>query len=195
MTTILLIIWSVIQFCVDYPHDIKVVEWKVKEDSQLEIKGTTNINKFQCAAMDYSGKNRMTEYQDPDSGEAYWNGEIVVLTRNFDCFNPMITSDFRKTLMEKDHPKIKIKFLRLYKRNMDNTLTGTAEITLAGISRKFFIDCRMSTAQGGIRELKGHQSFLFSDFGMVPPEKFFGAIKVNDIIFVEFLIYLSQVGT
>ncbi len=193
MTTILLMIWSFVQWGMISAHDVKSVEWKVTEESQLEIKGTTNVNKFQCANMEYAGGDRLIEYRDPTNGDVRWDGEIVVMARNFDCFNPIMTKDFLKTVMEEDHPRIKIKFLQLHKKSRDSQLQGTAEITFAGISRKFPINCSMIALEDGKRELQGSQTFLFSDFGMEPPEKFFGAVKVKDEVSVEFLIYLSQV--
>jgi len=43
------------------------------------------------------------------------------------------------------------------------------------------------------KHLEGHKDFKFSDFGLTPPEKLFGAIKVTDNVSVVFHLRLTAV--
>ena len=42
--------------------------------------------------------------------------------------------------------------------------------------------------------MEGNRTFLFSDFGLKPPQKLFGAVKVSDEISVDFHLELKKVN-
>ena len=119
-------------------------------------------------------------------------GGITLMASNFDCHNNMITRDFKKTLRIENYPEMYIRFLQLKrKREQKPELTGTMEIVIAGVSKRYAVTCLIKSAGNNEKHLEGTRSFKFSDFGLQPPDKLFGAIKVEDNISVNFHLRLK----
>jgi predicted acetyltransferase len=169
--------------------------WQVSDESVIEITGTTNISSFRCASKEYAGKEILTESIALDGNSSFWNGEITLKSQNFDCFNSMMTKDFRKTINTKEYPHIRVKFLNLIKEseniNQEN-LSGEVEITLAGVSRTYPITCLFLAKNGKKALLTGERKLHFTEFEIEPPVKFLGTIKVNNILGVNFSLVLEE---
>ena len=119
-------------------------------------------------------------------------GGITLMASNFDCHNDMTTRDFKKTLRTENHPEVYIRFLQLKRqREQKPELTGTMEIVIAGVSKRYPVTCLIKSAGNNEKHLEGTRSFKFSDFGLQPPDKLFGAIKVEDNISVNFHLRLK----
>lgn len=167
--------------------------WLVTSTSRLEINGTTNINRFRCSSTDYAGADTLRESSDKD-GLKVLEGVISLNTAGFDCENALITRDLKKTLKQDTYPELTIKLSLLDERpELKNRQTGVIEISMAGVSRKYPIKCTIKSSNFMEKHLEGHKAFNFSDFGLTPPEKLFGAIKVTDNISVVFHLRLTAV--
>lgn len=89
--------------------------WKVSQDSVIEVVGSTNVNKFQCNSLRYSGEDQLISVFYPDKKVTEWSGEVVILSKNFDCYNNIMTKDFQETVLADEHPEIKVRFIQLKK--------------------------------------------------------------------------------
>jgi hypothetical protein len=173
--------------------DVKI--WRIGSDSVIEIAGSTNISSFRCESNEYQGGNVLRETYFPESDISEWSGEIILKTVNFDCFNVIMTNDFRETLQMGQHPTISVRFLNLIKEseniNQEN-LRGEVEITLAGVSKIYPISCVFLAKNGGKALLAGERKLTFTDFEIDPPVKLLGTIKVRDSIEVNFGLVLEE---
>ncbi|SFA80797.1 YceI family protein [Algoriphagus aquimarinus] len=169
--------------------------WRIASDSVIEIAGSTNISSFRCESNLYQGGDLLKETYFPDLHISKWSGEIILKTVNFDCFNAIMTKDFRETLQIEDHPTISVRFINLIKEsetiNQEN-LRGEVEITLAGVSKIYPISCVFLAKNGGKALLAGERTLTFTDFKLDPPVKFLGTIKVRDSIEVNFALVLEE---
>lgn len=187
----LFIIWSIL--FIDPSIYMDRVRWKVSEDSRLEIEGTTNVSRYNCALVDYSGADVLIQNDQSGVGTMSWAGEIVMKANNFDCHNPMMTKDFMKTVQAETYPEIKIRFLELTGSDIPaerEAFYGKVDITLAGMTKRFPLSCQLVSLNKDTKKLIGSQSFKFSDFGIDPPVKFMGAVRVRDEIKVNFELFL-----
>lgn len=167
--------------------------WLVTSSSRLEITGTTNINRFSCLSTDYTGVDTLKESRDKD-GNKVLEGFISLKTACFDCENPLVTRDFKKTLKQESYPELTFKLSMLGERpELKNKHTGVIEISMAGVCRSYPIKCTIKSSSPEEKHLEGYKDFKFSDFGLTPPEKLFGAIKVTDNISVVFHLRLIAV--
>ena len=167
--------------------------WLVTSSSRLEITGTTNINRFRCSSTDYAGIDTLRESSNKD-GLKVLEGVILLNTAGFDCENALITRDLKKTLKQDAYPELTIKLLMLGGRpELKNKHTGVIEISISGVSRSYPIKCTIKSSNSMEKHLEGHKDFKFSDFGLTPPEKLFGAIKVTDNLSVVFHLRLTAV--
>jgi len=177
----------------DPPNSLELVRWMVSEDSRLEIEGTTNISRYNCMLVDYSGADVLIQNDEAGLGTMSWAGEIVMKANNFDCFNPMMTKDFMKTVQAEVFPEIKIRFIELNGTDIPadkEAFYGKVDITLAGVTKRFPVSCLLLSVNKETKKLIGSQSFKFSDFGIDPPVKFLGTVKVRDEIKVNFELFL-----
>ncbi|UCS93022.1 YceI family protein [Echinicola marina] len=174
------------------PKEPKIIMWHILEESELGIAGTTNVNSYYCMSDNYFGDDKIYERYSSD-GNISWSGKIKVPASSFDCANNIMTKDFQTTIKADQHPYIGMEFLHLEKvHGMGNVISGEAIVTLVQVHKKIKIDCEIQKTDDGVLKLEGSHSFLFSDFGLEAPRKFFGAIKVKDSVTVEFKLFLKS---
>ncbi|MDF9799173.1 hypothetical protein OKW21_004436 [Catalinimonas alkaloidigena] len=173
--------------------DCQETSWQVRGNSRLEISGTTNINEFHCLSVSYGGEDIMKEDYSQASESSSLSGEIVMKSSGFDCHNSMMTRDFSKAVKASEFPEISIRFIGLKENpSRKNVLFGKVEITLAGEARIYTVSCIVKEESEKSKHLKGTRTFYFSDFGLQPPQKLFGAVKVKDAVSVDFHLKLQK---
>ncbi len=166
--------------------------------STLAINGKTNVNRFTCAVARYVGDDTLVYAGGEGGGIAFALGRIEVGGRAFDCGNVVMTSDFRHTLRVKEHPTVRIELKRLLgwptsQSSCDTLAVDTElEITVAGRSRLAQMVCHVQRIGPSLVRLRGQRLFRFQDFGLTPPQRLFGAVRVADDIDVAFDLHLSE---
>jgi len=166
-------------------------EWQVDGNSVMRIEGTTNVNEFVCTSIEYDGGDVMREYCDAQ-GVHFLEGVVKMSASGFDCQHAVMSKDFRKTLNASEFPEIIIEFNNLEEDlnyPAGTVFTGEVNITLSGVERTYNLTCRVLQDRNQ-RYLKGSNEFKFTDFGIDPPKKFLGAIKVRNEVTVDFNLRL-----
>ncbi|MES2377847.1 MAG: YceI family protein [Bacteroidota bacterium] len=171
-------------------------KWLISESSSLSVNGTTNINKFACDIPAYDQTDTLTLSR--GNKEIILSGDIRLKIQSFDCHNSIMTHDLRKTLKEKEFPRLHIRFLSLsdipeltIKPAM---ITGFVDIELAGAAKRFQVNYQVSIdAQKNIH-LLGSRDINFSDFNLIPPRKLGGMIKTNDKLSVAFHLKMKALN-
>ena len=173
----------------------KPVKWIVEKSSTLKVTGKSNVNQFSCDINGYYQSDTFyCEEKSACDKTIRLKGALEIDVLEFDCHNRIVTSDLRKTLKAKDHPKLHIRFLSLDRMpaftNKCENVRGTVEIQLAGECKVFEI-CYQFINQGKAPiEMIGVKNFSFSDFHLSPPKKLAGMIKVSDEFQVGFHLRL-----
>lgn len=67
------------------------------------------------------------------------------------------------------------------------------DIELAGISKRFEISYLIKTLSNNRIELKGNQTFTFSDFKLTAPKKIAGLIRTKEKIKVNFQLFFKVI--
>lgn len=125
-------------------------------------------------------------FRDSDNEE---NATIVVPVKEFKCSNKMAFNDFLELLRAKQYPEITISIPEKFLKNLDRDDTSVLKnviITIAGVSRKYNIECR--TEDDGTDGLKliGSVKIDLKDLQIEPPVKYFGMVKIKDEVIVNF---------
>ncbi|MFN3556082.1 MAG: YceI family protein [Bacteroidales bacterium] len=171
--------------------------WNVTSKSSLEIQGTTNVNSFGCLSVYENSADMIHERWDPCSEKWEIFGSIYLGVAQFDCNNRIMNNDFRNTLNYERYPEIKVEFLNLKEvvsRGRQRKAEGWVEVTMAGSVHRYFIQSDLFFIDDRYSVLRGSHVFKFSDFGLVPPQKGFGMVRVNDEITVSFELIMEQVA-
>jgi hypothetical protein len=167
--------------------------WVVKPGSNVHIYGSSNINSFHCACEAYSGRDTLIAICESGTRE-YIMGVIKLPSRGIDCGNAMMTSDLQRTIRAEEFPYLQIRLSQL--QGELPTAYGTKPcmvalaVTLAGRTKSIYIPCSLAYTYGTTWVLRGRHTFLFNEFGLVPPQRLFGAVKVREELEVAFALEL-----
>ncbi len=107
------------------------------------------------------------------------------------CDNSMITKDFRDMVCMKDYPEIVLDFHtgKLSTLRLGNTQTMAFNLTIAQITKPVSASIVSEYDKDrGIFHLQGKFLLDMKDFGLKPPAKFFGLIKVSDDVDIVFIL-------
>ena len=194
-----LALWVISHVGMLYPCDYLMIEnsetWLVQASSSITVDGKTNINSFSCVVSSYGKIDTLQCDTEKNSYDHYRiNSTLEVPVVNFDCHHKIMTKDLQKTLKAKEFPMllIDIRYLsKLPRQTVGSISTGDVMITIAGVNRRYNITFSGKNHQNQI-ELVGNKTILFSDFGLKPPSKLGGAIKVKNELDVEVKLHLQK---
>jgi hypothetical protein len=156
------------------------------ENSYVEIHGTTNVNSFNCS---YNARLPENEFEitifKKGSDITIQHEALFLKVRNFKCPNPKMTDDFHDLLEYEDYP-----FIIFQLKKITNKNTAHIMIEMAGEKQNYTVKVENSL-QNTQLICSAKMQLCITDFGLEPPEKFFGMVRVNENIEVEFKIDLK----
>ncbi|MEQ8424309.1 MAG: hypothetical protein RIA63_06335 [Cyclobacteriaceae bacterium] len=167
----------------------------VQPTSKLIIDGNTNVNSFRCSITQYCGRDTLVLQEGGRSRRpVFKKGYVGLEAARFDCGMQLMTNDFWEAIKYKEYPVVAIEFISFERIPQLNSgrdvFNGRMQISLAGTTRPFDMSCTIEVEESGLIHLKGGRNFTFSDFGLVPPTRMMGLVKVEDSIEVKFHLVL-----
>jgi hypothetical protein len=180
---------------------------QVHPDSEFWIEGRSSVNAFTCQVDSVAGHGQLgtnvqsASLSDAASGSVNPGASLQVPVRTFDCGKRVMTNDLHETLQAKKHPMIRYQLQDAEIVRTDSTTTGhriraRGTLTIAGTERAIELVARGRRIGPNQYRLCGSRTLKMSDFGIEPPTKFFGLIRVKDSIEVNFdLIATSETSS
>ena len=165
-----------------------MVLW-VTPESELTIAGKTNLNVFSCKYMnDLTDTLWIAIEQDRDVYHLQ-NTQVQLDVDAFDCGGKIINKDFRKLLKQEDFPEIVVKFESFTappeeQRNLLGSLNTRFELT--GNAAVHTIDILKQSEHSRNTNYYGQTTLDITQFGLKPPSRLFGMVKVDKTIEVQF---------
>ncbi len=179
---------------------------RIEEESHLVINGSTNINTFSCG---YNGSfldDTLTVNAISSGDNLRLNNAMLKLrTVKFSCNNRLMNPDFQHLLQADKYPYIIIHVLEIRRLSAgsfvqsisknypgNNNILLSVEITLAGRKNTY----QLPVSIRNIRHHKFYQGYLdldIRDFGLTPPIKMLGLVKVSEMVRINFIVQLSMV--
>ncbi|WP_176223852.1 YceI family protein [Marivirga sericea] len=155
-------------------------------NSFVEIHGTTNVNSFNCS---YNASLPAEEFEVQLSK----NGESIEIEHealflkvlSFKCPNSQMTEDLHDLLEYEDYP-----FIIFQLQKITNNKIAHVMIEMAGEKQSYKVNLHNSLHNNQL-VTSATMELCITDFGLVAPEKFFGMVKVNENIEVEFGINMN----
>ncbi len=117
---------------------------------------------------------------------------IKIPVNKFSGSNNIMLNDFHKMLNASKFPFIDISIEPREKADFDERTGLTnfkTQITIAGKTHDYIIPCQISFCDKSAVIVKGDLELDLSDFNIDPPKKVFGAVKVNDEVFITFAFH------
>ena len=169
----------------------------IEENSQLYLKGTTNVNNFTCDCQDRFSPQTV-EVENNDTYARFQGSNMSLAIRKFDCHNARIDRDMQQALKANEHPYIKMDLLETWQdsKTLQNqvgawcAVKAKIRITIAGVSKVQYVEGKACKTGADRMRLSGQKTLQMTEFGITPPEAMFGMIKVNDVIDFYFDLYL-----
>jgi len=163
-----------------------------EEVSRLWIKGSSNVNTFDCIAHKYDGEAMVKDsinYNSPEQKQDQEvSVEVVFDVESFDCGKRKINNDMKDALKADRYPNIRF----VYKKaesdpNLpDNNFIIHGNLTLAGVTREISFIAEGGVSENGEMRVRGNKKIFMTDFGIEPPTGLFGLIKADDELTVHF---------
>jgi polyisoprenoid-binding protein YceI len=146
-------------------------EYLLVSTKQFTVQGTTSIGGFECT---YDLNTKDTLFFNDDNQKSKIAHSIPV--REFGCGNFILNADFRKTLNANEYPTITVELTNFKKQN--EYYSCDLSLQLVGI-KKSYKNLKLKMYKNRI---DGDVIVNFSDFGLKPPKKVGGMIKISEKI-------------
>lgn len=176
-----------------YKNYLKQTAIIIKPESNLIIKGKTNLNTFDCSFDVLNLKNPIPVFYTVEKGKMFFKETNLVLENAcFDCDNKAMNKDFRELLKTGEHPKIYLRIKELENVNTDKaTLMVHLNMEIAGITIPYKVPVKIEAEKENLF-VRGKLAVDICDFNLEPPKKLLGIIKVDNEIEVDFQLLLQE---
>lgn len=189
-------VWSLIVFSSlflsfgikDKEHsDYQVI---INQDSHISIRGKSNVNRFNCQYFGLLSAGDTLYVKVVEAGyhkiieESALNIEVDL----FDCGIRQITTDMRDLLSADDFPFLTVR-VRQFELSKDIVKVKTL-IAIAGKEAECVFSAQVNDL-GKWKNYQGSMDLNIRTFGLEPPRKLLGAIRVHEIITIDFDLTLQ----
>lgn len=120
---------------------------------------------------------------------------ILLPVKEFTCTNRLAYRDFLTTLKAGQYPNLEIDIppYSEVKSSADNTaLLKNVTIMVAGVKKQYDINCIVTEADDEHQILNGGADLKLTDFGIVPPVRFMGLVRIKNEITISFEFCLRE---
>lgn len=189
--------FSILIFCVGSFYAFKSPDFKafkafLTPESELIIRGHSNVNKFQCQYdIAELSDSIAISYRMVGDNLSFSKAKLELKSLSFNCGNKGINKDFNKLLKSDVYPKIRIDLVSAESRIEDSELVVTVDITICGISKSYEILIQVNKRNGDLL-VCGTLPIDINDFQLEPPKKMLGLIKVSNEIEIDFSLVVVK---
>ena len=167
--------------------------------SHIKINGETNINKFGCELFIPTATDTLeVKSQKTQLSIAFEQLILTYKVNDFDCGMSALTHDFRDILNAENYPFIKLQINQIDvnpKSEGFERLMASADVTvtIAGVSQDLLIlNSYVINRTESDLTLFGRQSLKMTGFGITPPTRLLGALRVYDLLDISFEISMTS---
>ncbi len=161
-------------------------------EARVWITGSSNIRRFTCRARGLSGHVALradgTARETLAGSNVTDAPSLTVPIAQLDCGIGRMNRHLREAVHASDHPSVDFRLDR-YEANLavdTPTVRIVGRVAIAGVARPVVLDARLAADSLGGLHVQGVYVLRMTDFGVTPPRRFGGLLKVRDRIAVHF---------
>lgn len=159
--------------------------------SKLTIHVATNVNGFPCEFISETKSDPIfIDYEALDRNYvAIQNAHLAFPLKAFDCGQGLKNKEFKEFLREPEYPEISINLngLEIFDRTEQGAIGQfIATVEVAQKERQEDILIVDITSDDESTVYTGHVKINVKDYGLEPPVKFLGMVKVKESVHIEF---------
>jgi hypothetical protein len=160
---------------------------KITSKSELTIKGSSNVNNFECKYNNKLIEDEIQITSKRSSNKLSLEGaKIAIKSKGFDCVNKMITKDFKTLLKANEYENINLELKEiLFLKEEFNTKIN---VEIAGVKRDYILPVIYDEKN---EMVKGNLVINIEDFNLKTPKKLLGFIVVKDKVTIKFNLHLQ----
>lgn len=165
-----------------------MVLW-VTSESELTVTGRTNLNTFQCNYLDDLTDTLWIAIERSSDVYHLQNTTVSLQVDAFDCGGKLINKDFRKLLRSDKYLDINVHFQSFHAAPDDSVNRLGSLMTrfeLAGGADTHSIDILKRSEAMQSANYYGFAELDITNFGLEPPTRLLGMVKVDKMIRVQF---------
>ncbi|MEO9965541.1 MAG: hypothetical protein ABJF11_07130 [Reichenbachiella sp.] len=164
----------------------------VLRKEQITIKGSTNINKFECKLdLGYVIDTLQIKVKRINGDFDFTGLNLHIPVKAFNCKYRLMTSEFRALLRAKEFPYLNLK-IGSAEHEVPNKMIMYMLLQVADRSQEELLqDCYIDHA-GEELILGGQHRIYLTSYDITPPRKFFGAVVVRDELDISFEVVLER---
>ncbi len=169
---------------------INTLSVEVLSESSLYIRGTSNIKNFICKySVDQMNNPVSVVYEHNGNALEFRSASLVLNTAGFYCGSRGINEDLRDLLRVDLYPIIELYPEKVVEiPNISGAYKANIRIHMVGKSKTYPVILEVES--GGLRVM-GILRMDIRDFGLEPPKKALGLIKVSPFIEIHFQLKLK----
>jgi len=155
---------------------------------QITIDGTASmVGKWACGG-DAIVEAKPTQSAEPVPGLAAGVQTVVVTTSvpAIDCGDSTMNKHLQKALKENQFPEIRYQALKYTLVDNGTAVQTSGELTIAGVTKPIALGAKLVPLPDGGARVVGNVDINMRDYGVKPPSLFLGALKVADVVSVQF---------
>jgi len=161
-------------------------------ESQITIQGSTNIGGYSCS-LEKVYSDEPLIYTQIDEELRFKPNRLALPVKEFECNNFLIDNDFQELLKASEHKNIFVEMLELENPEAINgKVFGKVKITIMNTEKVYKIPFQSRHNDSKNFSLTGKVNLVFSDFNLSPQKRFGVMIIIDDIIAVNFKLYLMK---
>ena len=184
---LLCIVFVLFGWSIQAQNDFEKETIRLLPESELIISGSTNVNKFHCEFdIDLISDSKQVKFLHEYDLIKFYNLQLNLLTKGFDCGNKKMNSDFQDLLKSDSHPQIVIDVVQVRYLASEEPV-AEIRVELAGQTNHYKLPVQIHE-----HRFKGKFSMNIRDFGLEPPKKALGLIIVDEHIEVAFDLKLAR---
>lgn len=144
----------------------------VIQKKKITVSGNTSLGKFDCTYDEVGLKDTLSFVGNKTRDVFLFD----ITVADFGCGNLILNNDFRKTIKAKEFPKAHVKVTNL--KRSRNSYSCDLYLDIAG-KKLFFKDFHLANRD---EKLVGQLDLNFDTLNLIPPRKFGGLIKVDEVL-------------
>lgn len=173
-------------------------------DSRFWIQGDATVRNFTCVIDRIEGTAQVPATEDSISTETDEDDTEVVVrvpVEAVDCGNERMTNDLQETLKMDEHPEIRFELVHATMGGRTDTsaqwrrVDALGPLTVAGTKRLTRLQASARALDDDHFRLRGCLPIRMTYFGIDPPTKAFGLIKVKNRVEVQFDLLAQTTST
>ena len=161
-------------------------------EARLWITGSSNIRRFTCRAGGVSGYVALRADASAGvtlAGKNTSNApSLVIPLSQLDCGIGRMNRHLREAMRAAEYPSVNFGLDR-YEASVGGdvpTVRVVGRVAIAGVEQPVVLDARLTADSLGVLHMQGVHVVRMTDFGIAPPRRFGGLLKVRDQITVHF---------